>query len=181
MGRPTLTLRIAADDRIESVDGSWDSFALARGARPLADAVPGTSLWSLFPDERLRQLYRHLVDGVRTGGPATYDAVDGGSGVRTWAAVRLLPLPGSRVQIDVAWQRDELVPAPAPALSPDGAGSLADALLRVCSWCARVELGSAWEDVSVAIARLGLFGREEPAELSHGICPACSAEQSRGV
>lgn len=175
MGRPAHTLRIAADDRIEAVDGSLDSFALARGALPLACAGPGVLLWTLFPDERVRQLYRHLVDGVRAGAPAAYDVFTDADGTRTWAGVSLSPLPAGGVQVHVAWLREEPVPA-----APSG-GGVPDVLLRVCSWCSRVETGAVWEEIGVAVVRLGLLGRAKPADISHGICPDCSAEQSRGI
>lgn len=191
----SFTLLVAADDRIESIRGSGAALVLAAGSLPLEGVVPGTAILSLFPDERLRQLYRHLLAGVRAGIPAAYDTFLDAGGVRTWAGVSLSPAAGDGVQVVATWQREE--PAPGAA-SPAGraAGSAsggghgaAETLLRVCSWCSRVETGSGtgeaavarWEGIGAAVARLGLLRRDVPAELSHGICPDCSAEQSRGL
>jgi hypothetical protein len=49
-----------------------------------------------------------------------------------------------------------------------------DELVKICSWCKRVQLDhSEWVEVEEAVARLGLFHANQLPGLTHGMCPSC--------
>jgi hypothetical protein len=55
-----------------------------------------------------------------------------------------------------------------------------DRLLPVCSWCQRVALpDGAWVAVEEAVARMNYLEASTLPEITHGICPTCSAEMMR--
>ncbi len=56
-----------------------------------------------------------------------------------------------------------------------GAATTPGGLLRVCSWCKRVAAHNEWDEVEVAVERLGLFADSPPAAITHGMCSACFA------
>ena len=53
-----------------------------------------------------------------------------------------------------------------------------DDLLRICGWCKRVEVGSAWKEVEEPASIPGLFERSRLPQLTHGICDTCYAKVS---
>jgi hypothetical protein len=60
---------------------------------------------------------------------------------------------------------------PQPLLDPRQPRS-AD-LVRICSWCKKVDLGDRWAEVEEAVERLGLFALARLPDLSHGMCDGC--------
>ena len=63
---------------------------------------------------------------------------------------------------------------PVSLLSPEV--TRADALIRACGWCNRIDVGCEdWTEVEEAVGRLALLAREAMPRLSHGICAPCHA------
>jgi hypothetical protein len=46
-------------------------------------------------------------------------------------------------------------------------------LLRVCSWCKKVDTRWGWCEAEEAVVRLGLFEAQALPDITHGICQDC--------
>jgi hypothetical protein len=56
----------------------------------------------------------------------------------------------------------------------DPTAERSDKLLRMCSWCSRIQCDETWLSVEEAINYLGLFGTPHLPQITHGICPDCA-------
>ncbi len=50
-----------------------------------------------------------------------------------------------------------------------------DGFLVLCSWCKKVELSGNWVEAEEAMDRLKLFEQEAIPQVTHGVCPPCTA------
>ena len=56
----------------------------------------------------------------------------------------------------------------------DSVADETDPGLRMCSWCKRVDVLGEWEELEIAVERLGLLSLPEPPLITHAMCPACA-------
>jgi hypothetical protein len=56
----------------------------------------------------------------------------------------------------------------------DPAAKRGEDRVEMCGWCDRFCVDSEWVEIEEAAARLELFRRGAPPEISHGICGDCS-------
>lgn len=54
-----------------------------------------------------------------------------------------------------------------------GGSSHTGPMLRVCSWCTKVDMDGGWEELEVAVPKLHLFEAGPLPTLTHGICEEC--------
>jgi hypothetical protein len=164
-----VTYRIDERDDIVFVSESWGRFAVANGAAGLATGVLGRLLWDFVGEMTTRQLYENLVDRGRTAA-FTYrcDAPE----CRRFMHMTLRPSGRRGVEFDSVTLRTEarrpIVLAPAPA-------GPADRLLCMCSWCKRVDVHGAWEEIETAVQRLAVFDAGAPPAVTHAMCADCQA------
>src|SRR6478672_1277449 len=149
---------INADGRITFVDDEWCRFAVANGARQYADPawLYGKPLLSFISDPTTRQLYALLMARVRASRsavrvPLRCDA----PALRRWLELEISPGADGGLTFASYELRTE-TRAPIPTFEAAAGG--ASALLRMCSWCKRVEAAAGhWQDIEDAIASLALF------------------------
>lgn len=162
--------QIDAQDRIVAVSETWAAFAVANDSPHLSEGVLGRSLWDFVGDTPTRELYQVLLARVRGGRPVRFPYRCDAPAMRRFMRMTMTLTNGGGVCFDSAILRAEpRTPQwSAPAL-PAGPA----ALLTACGWCNRIAVAGGWEEIEVAIDRLGLFGAAPPPALTHGICPAC--------
>jgi len=66
------------------------------------------------------------------------------------------------------------MPLLAPA-SRDGAGRL----VRMCSWCKKIERNQAWVKIEEAVEEVGLLDALHLSRITHTICPECYRQMMR--
>lgn len=166
---------IDARHQIVSVNDDWRAFAVENGAPALAEAaLIGTSLWRYITDATTVHLYRLLLQRLHArGGPLRVPFRCDAPALRRYMELELAPLDDGGVRFTAAVLRLE-ARAPVPLL--DAALQRGGGLLRMCSWCKRVELGDGtWVEVEEAVMRLALFDHAAPPHITHGMCGDCFA------
>lgn len=167
-----LRYRVDAEDVIVDLGEGFERFAAENGASGLAGRVMGTAIWSQLQGEEVIHLYRDLLRACRGSGRAVeFPFRCDSPTLRRYMRMRMVAAPDGSVTFESALLRE--VPRDAVELPPSGGGPQ-DAMLVVCAWCRQVEVeAGAWVELEEALRRLGLFGRETPWRISHGICPSC--------
>ncbi len=166
-------------DTITSVSDSWDAFACDNSAPELVrDRVVGAPLWDFIAGSATREVYRRLLEQVRTHDiplliPFRCDSPD----MRRFMRLVIAPIHEGAVQFDAVLVREE-PRSPAAFLDPSVVRT--DELMLMCSWCKKIPAGeSEWLELEEAIPRLDLFGLEHLPEISHTICPNCELDLER--
>lgn len=160
--------------RITFVDEGWRAFAAANAAPQFADTASlyGVPLLSFIGDSTTRQVYAVLMDRVRAEQvavrvPFRCDA----PALRRWMELELTPRPAG----GVAFTSRELRTEPRDVvLAFDRPSAQGAELVRMCSWCKKVEAGAAWLPLELGVAQLGLFAGPDVPGVTHGICPECT-------
>jgi len=163
---------VASDGVIERVAGPWHDFARANGAPELNDPT-GNELLGHVAGASTREVIQLLMDRTRMGGnsveiPFRCDA----PALRRFMKLRLEPGDGGRLEFR-SWT--EWTEPRAAVRLLDRAAPRSSELLRVCSWCKRVDAGGEWFEVEEAVARLRLFDAEKLPDITHAMCGACEA------
>lgn len=169
-----------AADRIVDVSGSWDRFAAANEAPALTSAsVRGQSLWEFVAGPETREVWKSLLSRVRSEAgvvrlPFRCDA----PAVRRFLTIEISAGEQGVVEVSTRLVREE---RRRPVRLLDPVTERTEELLRICSWCKRVETPRGWSEVEEAVEQLDLFGRERVPEISHGMCPPCLERVSGGL
>lgn len=169
---------IDADDVVGGVGGDWDGFARDNDAAELVALPGGRTLWSYFDRDEIRELWRLVVDRVRSSGvtvqvPLRCDA----PAAKRWFEMSVVPHADGRVRFRSVLLYEEPRPAVTlldPAIRRDPAAPP----VEVCSWCGRASSGGDWLDVEDLVAAEGLLERPAPPGLSYGLCEPCRADMS---
>ena len=167
------TYRIDADDRLSWVSSGWVDFAEENEGIGLdSDQILGRSLFDYITGLETPELYRRLFTKVRRAGkPLSFPFRCDAPGVRRRMRMAIRPLADGGLEIATTVSEQE--PREFVPLLDAKAQRNAE-YIRMCSWCARVQLDAdRWEEVEVAIELLGLFDREGLPQISHGACPSC--------
>jgi hypothetical protein len=169
---------------ITFVDDGWRAFAAANGAPQYADTATlyGVPLFSFMSDNTTQHVYAVLMDRVRRDRvsvrvPFRCDSPT----LRRWLELEMTPREDGGITFvsrQLRAEPREAVLTPADAADP----ARADTLIRMCSWCKKVDAGAAgWLEVEHAVAELGLFVAPRPDIITHGICPECVQLFERGL
>jgi hypothetical protein len=176
--RGEVRYRIDAHDTLVGFSRAWDDFARANaGPELVARKARGRPLWRFIHDADTRHLHRRLLEVVRAGRalwrlPFRCDAPD----LRRHMEMDIVPLAGGHVEYRCRLLRAE-PRAPVPV---DYAAT--GRLVKMCSWCKRVETApGVWKELEAAIRELGLFEAAPPPGVSHGICRECQARYYPGA
>ncbi len=168
--------RIDAADLIVAVNADWLVFAKENAVSPAAFDVVGTSLWTYISGVEVEYLYRLLLRTVRR----TQRRIHFPFRCDTPTLQRSMQMVVVRHTGDeVEFRSHVLHQRPTtrvPLLEP--ASVVSSTLLRMCSWCRRVQLvpdqgSEEWVEPQVAIARLDLFAHERSPQITHSVCPTC--------
>jgi hypothetical protein len=166
---------VDAEDVIIAVDEGFRCFAAENGASELADAVIGRRLWDFVDGHETCELLRVLFSRARLLGALTVPYRCDAPAIRRSMVLDVeLAADGSlelRSTLVAAEDREpvEFMSRQASDGSP---------LLRVCSWCNRLEARGRWVEPELGITWLRPFEVETP-EISHGVCPSCAQDVMR--
>lgn len=169
-----VTYRIDRRDVLTAVNDAWAPFARSNEAPQLTDVL-GQSLWDHVSDDTTRQVYRDLLVRVRNGHEVAFAYRCDAPALRRFMRMTMRQAPDSGVEFESVVERTEPRP-PSPLIDGPGTGPRSSGVLvRVCSWCRRVHVRETWQEVEVAVERLGLFAGGPAPSLTHGMCEDCYA------
>lgn len=160
---------INAADELVAIGADWVRFAEANEAAHLADHVVGRSLWDFISGATTRHVYRELVNRARAGQTISFDYRCDSPALRRFMRMTIIARSDGAVAFDSVTMRIEQRSAALPSLI----SVVGEPVLRMCSWCKRVEVSQSWEEVEIAVERLGLLSLTDPPLISHAICPPC--------
>lgn len=168
--------RLNDRDEIVFVNAAWTRFAAENGGdRVAASGVIGRSLWEFVADPTTRHLYREVLARVRAGRAMRFTFRCDSPACRRLMEMEVARVPGGETEFRARTLSEETRPAQ-PLLETGGHRS--GELVRMCSWCQRVEVRGVWLEVEEAAARLGLFELPVLPRLTHGICEPCYARMA---
>src|SRR5262249_43619779 len=146
-------------------------FALANDAPALLPpAVLGPSIFTFVSDPTTIHIYEELFRCVAGGrGPIGFSIRCDSPPRPRFLYLVIQGRPGG-VRMSSTVLRIEARPAQ-PLLASQRERS--DALLRMCSWCKKVDVGETWLEVEAAVQRLALFEEERLPRITHGMCQHC--------
>jgi hypothetical protein len=160
-------------DAIARVNDAWTVFALANDAPELAaEHVLHRSVWDFVVDGSTRHLYSAILQRVRGGATIRFPLRCDSPALRRHLAMVVGPEAEGAVRFTCHVRALEA--RPEQPLWDRAATRRAD-MLRVCSWCKRVDVQGAWKEVEQAVGQLALFDDLPPPTLTHGLCPDCAA------
>jgi len=164
--------RINDRDEIIFVNEAWAEFEETNdGAEVVGNGVLGRVLWDFISDVATRQLYQQIVARVRQGHQAQFKLRCDGPSCKRHLEMTIHAV-GTGI-IEFATQSLQVEDRPPMALLAMGTPRSTE-LIRVCSWCNRIDIGSdTWTEVEVAVERLNLFDVGRMPQLTHGMCAAC--------
>lgn len=166
-----ICYRLNDEDQIVFVNDAWDRFATANEGGHLAGGqVLRRYLWDFITDSTTQQLYRDVLKRVRSGRPVQFHFRCDSPAYRRLMAMKILPGRDRAVEFQTRTLSESDRP-PQPLL--DVHQNCGDRLLKMCSWCKKVDIGDSWTEVEDAVSRLRLFEHASLPNLPHGICDAC--------
>jgi hypothetical protein len=169
-----IVYHIDGSDRLCEVSAAWAQFALANdGAALMPDRVLGRLLWDFIEDTNLRELYRQMIQRVRSGYPVRFDYRCDAPEWRRQFRMTIRTAADGTVEFlsQLRWKeqrpRVDMLDVKMPR---------SEHWVRVCGWCQNVALPEGnWLPVEVVVEQLGLLAGEALPKLTHGICPPCQS------
>lgn len=171
--RDEVVYQIDRKDLLIFVNEQWDRFAENNDSADLAGInLHQQSIWDFIQDSETKHLHRMLLQKVRS----EYVILDlpfrcDSPSLRRYMQMNISPLADGQVEY-----RCRLIKAearePVPFISEEVANG--DALLRMCSWCKKIDIGrNLWLEIEEAIKCMGLFSQQRLPKISHTICRTC--------
>ena len=165
--------RIDRNGLLTALNPQWDRFAADNGCPDLAARkIRGRLLWSCIDDPETRHAHHTLLERARarggiTGLPFRCDSPT----LRRYMEMDIMPLEDGGAEYRCRALRSE-TRARMALIGPSEATS--GQLMRMCSWCKRVDLGeNNWVEIEDAVAPLGLLLQKQFPRITHTICAAC--------
>lgn len=172
-----LSYTIDAEGRIAAIDGAWDEFAEANGARQLSrQNVLGTRLLDHIVGLETREVASLLLWRARSGHRVSLAFRCDAPARRRFLRLDLEPLPDESVLCSSTLLQEE--ERPAQALLDPRVPRSGD-LVAICSWCRQVRTGERWLEVEEAVEAMGLLLDHQLPAITHAICPRCAQELRR--
>ena len=174
-----ILYRIDAHDRIVEVNPAWEQFAAENDGRAMSRKdVIGRDLFSCITDPTLEHLYSELIARARKGKPVKFLFRCDAPSCRRTFEMRIRA--GADGTVEFASTLRNAEPRPRVALLDSSQPRNAE-LLRVCSWCQRINVRGSWFPVEDAVNILGLMQDAALPGLTHGICGDCRATMSAAI
>lgn len=170
----TLGYIIDDDDRIISIEGEWEGFASANGAPELTRSrVLGRPIWEFIEGPDTTEVHRLLFSEVRARGGLDIALPFRCDGPQVRRDMRMMIGRSGAKGIEIRSQLIRELRRPYSALL-DVSVRRSDELLRVCSWCNKVNLAPRkWVEVEHAIRNLRLLEDSPIPGITHGMCEVC--------
>lgn len=173
MNAGCIVYHIDDQDRIVYVGDHWQSFAEENAACALTEeAVLNRSIYDFLADEKVKHLYRMLIERarhekVRVCLPFRCDSPN----KRRYMAMELYPLDNGLIVMESYTLKEE-TREPVPLLDTE-LQRISD-FITICSWCKRVrDDQNRWLEVEEAVRQMQMFDDNALPQLSHGMCNDC--------
>lgn len=177
---PTSVHCVDEDDLIVSVDEPWLAFAHRNDVPELTrDSVVGRPLWDFVEGETTQDLYRTVLEAVRSRGtsvrfPFRCDAPDR----LRWMEMVIDSLPEGGVAFRSVLHGEA---SRNSVILLDLRADRSDDVVLLCSLCKKVQCGEEWLETSEALEALRLFEAVRLPRLVHTVCPACHGTVLREI
>ena len=164
---PPYLWRVDSADRLRDWNEAFVEFARMNGAPELPGRLAGTSIYDHISGAELRELHRLLLGAARRGARVSVPFSCDGPAERRFFNLQLAADAGGGVSYE-----SRMV-----ATAPKAPGLPRLELIKVCSWCGRLE-DDGWHPPERVIERRGLLIESVAPRCTHGICPDCYARVS---
>ncbi len=166
-----ITYRVNAQDEIYYVSSSYDEFALENdGAAFLSNNILHRPLWEFVTDATIKLLYGDMMQRVRRGHEMRFPFRCDSPTCRRLLEMNMIRLGNRAIEFQVRTLL--LEPQPMQKLwAADAPRS--KKLLRVCSWCKKIDVNGAWKELEEAVRGVHLFEGPKLPMVTHGICEPC--------
>lgn len=166
-----IVYRIDSDDRIVEVNEAWDRFARANGGEAvLSRHVLNTLLWDHIVDETTCELYRQVIERVRSGQILTFELRCDAPALRRFLEMKISLLDDDTVRFRTRLLTEEQRRMQR-LLDPQLARS--DVSIPLCGWCNRLNVGEHWLEIEEGIQHLRLMEKTLMPSLNRIICEEC--------
>ncbi len=169
-----LVYRVNALDEIYFTNSQYDEFAATNsGQSANSKAVLNRSLWDFITETSTRCIYQRILRRVRDGRAFRFHFRCDSADFRRMMEMSVVAVEN----LGVEFRTRIISQTPRPRqLLLDGNASVSNILVRMCGWCAAVDLNGTWIELEEAVLCMGLLERPTPGNISHGICEACHAK-----
>ena len=161
------------NDLLVHFNDQWNTFAEDNSSSHLTtEKIYNKSIWDFIQDAETRHIHEILLKKVRTDKvnltiPFRCDS----PGLRRYIEMNINPVDNGNIEYLCRLVKTEKRD---PILLFSGEVSDPDALIRMCSWCKKIDTGdNDWKEAEEAIDVLGLFSKDYMPQISHTICDAC--------
>lgn len=171
-----IIYKINNNDIITNISSSskWNKFAIDNsGEKSIAKNVLNHNLWNFISDPETSEIYKMLLDKVRVTGktisiPFRCDAPE----CRRFFVMEIKKPKKNLIEFNSILKKIEQRECVA-LLKTDTPRS--KDLLRICSWCKKIELPNEkkWVEVEEAIIKLELFNQAKLPMITHTMCQHC--------
>lgn len=173
MSEDCIVYHIDDQNRIVHVSDHWQSFADENAACTLTeDAVLNRSIFDFLSDQKVKHLYKMLIDRarnekVRIRLPFRCDSPN----KRRYMAMEVYPLDNGMIVMKSYTLKEE---TREPVALLDSELQRISDFITICSWCKRVRDNKEhWLEVEDAVEQMGMFDESALPQLSHGMCNDC--------
>ena len=166
------TYAVDSDYVVTWVDDGFRRFAEANGVPELPDEVVGRELWDFVDGLETKELLRVLFERARMLGPTSFPYRCDGPAVRRSMVLEVTPTGHGGLELSSRLRSAESRPSVWVNGDGTGNGHGTTELLRLCSWCNRLEAKGVWVEPELGVTLVRPFERATP-RITHGICPAC--------
>ncbi len=174
---PSITYRIDSQDRIVQVEGDWDRFALENKGEALHSShILNKPLWDFIQDPTTRELYRQIIARIRAGHIARFEFRCDSPECRRELVMHIHSGEENYIEFLVETLAEK--PRTAVALL-EADHPRSGELLRVCSWCKKINMEGNWLEIEEAMERFPLFNEAALPSITHGICEDCYLKMTR--
>ncbi|WPD24981.1 MAG: hypothetical protein SD837_10520 [Candidatus Electrothrix scaldis] len=164
---------INRENRIESINDVWRSFAAKNGGEKLMnEMVLYRDISKFIACDRCQELYYMLLESIRASKKAIgFSFRCDSPETRRYMKMEMVPLEQGKVQFTSYLEREE-EREPVALLEIFAERSVE--IITICSWCKRIKAeNGSWLDAEEAVEKMALFHKERLPKLSHGVCPVC--------
>lgn len=167
---------IDAEDRIVFCNSAWDAFAVENGGEQLQfERIKGRVLWDFVDGASTTDVFSRLISHVREGNSVKFKFRCDSPSMFRLLEMKMALTAKKRVRFSTriisVGDRDSISIQTEETTLPD------EPPLLVCSWCGRLKIHrQSWQQIDIAVSKIGLFEKERMPPISHGICERCLKE-----
>lgn len=167
-----ITYYIDKNDNIVYLSNEWQLFAEQNRAAYLTeDTICYKSLFEFINDARCQYIYQVLINKVRKKQrKITFPFRCDSPCKKRYMQMEMIPLEGDSIAFKSCIIREELRQ---PVLIIDVNRSNSVDILKICSWCKKIQINNFWIEIEEAIEKYALFQTRLLPRLSHGVCSQC--------